>query len=86
MGGQRGGNRHSLLFAAAQRGDMAVAQMGNRQLVKHLFYPPPHHRRRHPQIFHREDDLVFHPLDNKLAFGVLHHKTDQIGQIARLMG
>ena len=60
-----------------------LPQVGDRQLVEHLFNSFAHQRRQHPCVLHAERHLVLHHFGHHLRLGILKDQPHNFAHFSR---
>jgi len=77
---------HSLLLAARQLVQGAIAKTGNAEQVERLFHPLTHHTCRQTQLLHRVGELFFYGVGHETGQRILADHPHHVGQFPRRMG
>ncbi len=86
VGGEHRADGDTLLLPAGERGDGAVAQVGEAEEVQGLLDTAPHDVRGQTQRLHAVREFVLDGVGDEVGERVLADGADHVGQLARLVG
>ncbi len=84
--GEDRADRDALLLAAGERGDGAVAEVGEAEQVERLLDAAAHHVGGEAQRLHSVREFVLDRVRHEVRQRILAHRADHVREFARLVG